>query len=133
MASAMEDFYRASVEEQIRRLKTLAVEALKHWNIGGCEPELLKYRENAVFKVRTPNGQPAALRVHRHSYHSDAALRSELAWMSALKADGIETPGVVPTRKGEAFAIVTAQGVPEPRQVDMMEWQIGRASCRERV
>ena len=34
MASAMEDFYRASVEEQIRRLKTLAVEALKHWNIG---------------------------------------------------------------------------------------------------
>ena len=60
-------------------MRALAIEALKFWGVTGCEPELLKYRENAVFRVIAPDGRPAALRIHRHGYHSDAELRSELA------------------------------------------------------
>jgi Ser/Thr protein kinase RdoA (MazF antagonist) len=120
------EFYRASVEEQTSRLRRLALEALKRWGVDGCEPELLKYRENAVFRVMTPDGQPAALRVHRHGYHSDDALRSELAWMQALRADGIDVPGVVPTLERELFATVAVDEVPERRQVDMMGWLTGQ-------
>ena len=120
------EFYRASVEEQTSRLRLLAIEALRHWGVKGCEPELLKYRENAVFRVATADGRPAALRIHRHGYHSDDALRSELAWMQALRADGIDAPGVVPTLDGESFATVAVDEVPAPRQVDMMEWLTGQ-------
>jgi Ser/Thr protein kinase RdoA (MazF antagonist) len=119
------EFYRASVDEQTSRLRRLALEALKRWGVDGCEPELLKYRENAVFRVMTPDGQPAALRVHRHGYHSDDALRSELAWMQALRADGIDAPGVVPTLEHDLFATVAVAEVPERRQVDMLEWLTG--------
>jgi Ser/Thr protein kinase RdoA (MazF antagonist) len=122
----MDDFYRVSVEEQTNRMRVLAIEALKGWDVTGCEPELLKYRENAVFRVVAPDGRPAALRIHRHGYHSDAELRSELAWMQALRADGIDVPGVVPTRDQAMFTTATVNGVPEPRQVDMMEWLTGQ-------
>ena len=94
----MDDFYRVSVEEQTKRLRLLAVEALKHWGVTGCEPELLKYRENAVYRVMAPNGRPAALRIHRYGYHSDAELRSELNWMQALQADGIDVPNIIPIK-----------------------------------
>lgn len=121
----MEDFYRVSVQEQTTRLRLFVVEALKHWGVTGCEPELLKYRENAVYRVKAPDGRPAALRIHRHGYHSDAELRSELIWMQALKADGIDVPDVIPTRDKALFATVAVNEIPEPRQVDMLEWLEG--------
>jgi Ser/Thr protein kinase RdoA (MazF antagonist) len=121
----MTDFYRVPVEQQQERIGRLAIEALKHWDIGAGEPELVKFRENAVFRVSGPDGKPAALRIHRHAYHSDAALASELAWMRALGDDGIEVPGVVPTRDNRLFAKVSVAGVPEERQVDMLAWVPG--------
>lgn len=121
----MSDFYRLPVEAQRGRLGRLAIEALKHWDIAGCEPELVKFRENAVFRVTAPDGRPAALRVHRHGYHGDVELESELAWMRALRSDGIEVPGVVPTRDNRLFATAAVDGVPGPRQVDMLEWVQG--------
>lgn len=121
----MSDFYRLSIEERSERMRRLAIAALKHWDIPDAEPVLVKLRENAVFRVAGPDGRPAALRIHRHGYHTDAALESELLWMQALKADGIDVPGVVPTRTGALFVTVDAAGVPEPRQVDMLEWLPG--------
>ena len=59
----MEDFYSVSLEEQTSRLELFAIEALKHWGVAGCEPQLLKCRENAVYKVIASDGQPAALRI----------------------------------------------------------------------
>jgi Ser/Thr protein kinase RdoA (MazF antagonist) len=120
----MESFYRVSVEEQTNRLNGFATRALERWGVTGCEPELLKYRENAVFRVTTPDGQPAALRVHRHGYHSDDALRSELAWMEALRANGLTFR--MSTLEKSLFAVVSAIGVPAPRQVDMLEWLTGQ-------
>lgn len=122
----MDDFYRVSVEEQTNRMRVLAIEALKAWGVTGCEPELLKYRENAVFRVIAPDGRPAALRIHRYGYHTDAELRSELAWMRALRADGIDVPGIVPTLHHTMFTTENVNEVPEPRQVDMMEWLTGQ-------
>ena len=111
--------------ERAERLRVLAIEALARWGVRGCEPAIVKYRENAVFRVRAADGRDAALRVHRHGYHSDAALRSELAWMEALFADGIGVPAVIPSADGAPFETVRVAGVPEPRQVDMLTWMPG--------
>ena len=121
----MTDFYSVPLAERAERLQALATVALARWGVGDCEPEILKVRENAVFRVRSAEGDAAVLRVHRHGYHSDAALRSELAWLKALSAGGIAVPAVIPSAAGEAFEIVELAGVPEPRQVDMLTWMPG--------
>ena len=121
----MTDFYRLPLDERAERLRALAVEALLRWGVNGCEPEIVKFRENAIFRVVATDGRDAVLRVHRHGYHSDAALRSELAWMEALHAEGIDSPAVIPSTAGERFETVQATGVPEPRQVDMLTWMPG--------
>ena len=121
----MTGFYSLPLAERAERLQALATAALARWGLRDCEPEVLKVRENAVFRVRTVEGDAAVLRVHRHGYHSDAALRSELAWLEALNAGGIAVPAVIPSAVGEAFEIVQGAGVPEPRQVDMLTWMPG--------
>ena len=80
----MTDFYTIGLDARAERMARLAVEALKSWGITDCTPELVKIRENAVFRVPAPGGGEAALRIHRHAYHSDVALESELQWMRAL-------------------------------------------------
>ncbi|MGD9537892.1 MAG: phosphotransferase enzyme family protein [Alphaproteobacteria bacterium] len=121
----VDEFYRLSVEARTARYERFAVEALKRWGVHDGAPHPLKIRENAVFKVSGPGGRPAVLRIHRHGYHTDDALRSELQWLCALRADGIEVPGVIPTPGGALFETVAADGVPEPRQVDLLEWLEG--------
>ncbi len=121
----MTDFYRLDLETRTERLRQLAVRALEAWGVVDGAPAVLKVRENAVFKVTRADGAPAVLRIHRHGYHTDAALSSELQWMEALQADGIAVPGVIPTRAGDLFTTVAVDGVPEPRQVDMLEWMPG--------
>ncbi|MFO1467052.1 MAG: phosphotransferase [Steroidobacteraceae bacterium] len=120
----MNDFYQASVAEQSRRLATLAQSALIRWGIEAAPVELIKYRENAVFRVEA-GGARYALRIHRAGYHSDAELRSELQWMRALLADGFAVPVLVPSKSGALFEVVGGAGVPEPRQVDLFEWCSG--------
>ena len=121
----MTDFYRLPLAERGERLRVLATVALARWGVRHCEPEIVKVRENAVFRVAAADGRDAVLRVHRHGYHSDAALRSELAWLEALHTDGIAVPAVIPSAAGAPFEIVQAAGVPEPRQVDMLTWMPG--------
>ena len=121
----MIDFYRLPLDERAERLRALARDALLRWGVRDCEPEILKVRENAVFRVQAADANAAVLRVHRHGYHSDAALRSELAWLEALNAEGIAVPAVILSAAGEPFEIVEVEGVPEPRQVDMLSWMPG--------
>ena len=77
----MTDFYDLDVASRAQRLEAAARDALQHWNMVDCELHLIKYRENAVFRVDC-KGIRRALRVHRYGYHSDAELLSELQWMS---------------------------------------------------
>lgn len=120
-----QDFYAAAVEEQARRLTSLARAALGRWSGDWGEPRLIKHRENAVFEVRAADGRRAALRVHRHGYHSDAELASELAWIRALDDAAIPVPRAIPSDTGALFVHATHPDVPEPRQVDLLAWVAG--------
>ena len=81
----MTDFYDIPPEEQVARLAAAGHEVLQAWNISDASLALINHRENAVFEVEK-DGFRAALRMHRHGYHSDDELRSELQWMQALSA-----------------------------------------------
>lgn len=118
----MNDFYQSTPSEQARRLTRLARAALPRWEIeANADLELIKHRENAVFCV-TSGAERYALRVHRANYHTDDELVSELQWIAAINSDELRTPQVIPTADGAAFAHIEIDGVPESRQVDMLEW-----------
>ena len=117
----MTDFYTLTPGEQASRMKTAGYAALDHWGLSGATLELIKYRENAVFKVE--NGRfTGALRMHRHGYHSDDELRSELQWAQALSDAGISVPDLVPTRSGDMFVRHSGDGLPGDVQVDLFHW-----------
>lgn len=106
-------------------MRELARSALSRWGLENAELTLLAVRENAVFRV-TGDNHRYALRVHRPGYHSNGALESELRWLEALSQANIEVPAVVPTRKGELFALASAPAMPRPAQIDLLEWVEGR-------
>jgi len=120
------DFYQRDAAGQAACMEQLARAALPRWGLRPQRIELIKYRENAVFMVETDSGERFALRIHRHAYHSDAELRSELQWLDALARHGIDVPQVMPGLDGELFASVAIEAVPEPRQVDLFAWVDGR-------
>ncbi|MBT8079938.1 MAG: phosphotransferase [Gammaproteobacteria bacterium] len=120
----MTDFFSLTPEQQAQRMQAAGADALRRWGIQGAELSLIKYRENAVFRVDHDGGRHA-LRMHRAGYHSDDELRSELQWMQALQDAGIRTPTVVPTQAGELFVKHAAAGLPGSIQVDLFEWISG--------
>jgi Ser/Thr protein kinase RdoA (MazF antagonist) len=122
------EFARLPNEEQAARLARLGERALAAWGLDGARLDLLKYRENAVFRVSSdPAEAPHVLRVHRPGYRSDAHIRSEAAWMRALAREAkLATPELLPTRAGDLLVVASAQGVPEPRQCDLLDWVDGQ-------
>ena len=63
-----------------------------------------------------------ALRLHRHGYHSDDELRSELQWMQALSGSGVRVPNVIPAKSGDLFIRHSGDGLPGELQIDLFEW-----------
>ena len=120
----MNNFYQLPVAELENRYEALVRRALPLWGIDRDSAlSLLKLRENAVYAVtnRAAN-EKLVIRVHRAGYHSDAELRSEWQWITGLKEYGVLTPEPRWSRNGRMFEIVEAPGVPEPRQVDIVDW-----------
>lgn len=98
--------------------------ALRHWGLADQRPELLKYRENAVFRVRLADGGSAALRLHRPGYHSEAALVSELEWMADLRQNGIAVPEPIRTANG-SFLVSLDEGAGQRQYADLIGWVEG--------
>ena len=83
--------------------------ALSHWGPVMARPRLISHRENAVFEVHLPDGQRAALRLHRPGYCTEAEIQSELWWTTALADRGFPVPRPVRNVNG-AFLQTTDDG-----------------------
>lgn len=123
----MEPFIDLPAERQVELLRELATGALRHWGLEGAATDLLKHRENTVFRITTEAGARYVMRVHRSDYHSDAALLSELRWLHALRGAGVATTEAVRCLDGEWFARVVTPDLAEGRQVDLLAWVPGKA------
>ncbi|ACI57695.1 Ser/Thr protein kinase RdoA (MazF antagonist) [Rhizobium sp. BK619] len=108
-------------------LQERALEALGHWAALADEPVLLKYRENAVFRITLAGGQSAALRLHRPGYHDATSLRSELDLMAALRRGGLSVPSPVPTGNGKNLICLPESGRFPEQYADVVSWVDGAA------
>jgi len=108
----------------IETLTARAEAVARHWRLPPQVPHLLKYRENAVFKVVLPDGGKAALRLHRPDYHSPDALASELAWMASLRRSGIAVPEPVVTADGRLLVAFDIEDG-KRQYADLIGWMEG--------
>lgn len=124
MSTTRDEFQALAPTEQAERLKLLAAAALIRFGLPPeSKLELLKHRENAVFRVDDPeSGNRYALRVHRDGYQTERSVRSELLWMDALHEAGVQTPRALPGRDGEIVQTVSVPAVSEPRHCDVLSW-----------
>jgi Ser/Thr protein kinase RdoA (MazF antagonist) len=115
-------------ERQLECLAELAASALAHYDIEAAgPPKLINLSENATYKVEAADGSAYALRVHREGYHSKGAIASELAWLQALRRDGVVVTPV--PLKGKDGALIQEVGHPtmsRPRHVVLSAWESGR-------
>ncbi len=120
----MNDFYQLPIAELEKRYEALVRHALPLWDIDSNSPlALLKLRENGVYSVfDQATAGKYVVRVHRAGYHSDAELRSEWQWIGSLTEYGVLTPVLRRSSNNRMFEIVETTGVPEPRQVDIVDW-----------
>jgi len=106
--------------EANKPVEDVARRALASWGLSHADLSLLKFRENAVFKVSV-NGRPdSVMRVHRPNYHDEQALLSEIAWMRALNEAGIRTPQVRPALDGSLVTEVST--VDSSYLCDLVDW-----------
>lgn len=119
MTSAFESLNEA---DKTAHLASVAARALPAWDVSSdASLTLLNISENATYRVDDPaQDAPRILRVHRTGYHSLNAVRTELAWMKALREDaGVETPQALPARDGSLIRTVATPALDEERFVVM--------------
>lgn len=90
--------------EVVADLQLMVAGALGRWQLSSqTAVSLLNLSENATFALSDPrSGRELVLRVHRVGYSSADEIRSELAWINALRRDGVvETAAPMPGSDGE--------------------------------
>ena len=115
-------------ERQLECLAELARSALGHYGIPAGAPMALRnLSENATYRVDDPRSERSyALRVHREGYHSKNAIASELAWLQALRREGVvTTPVPVPGSDGALIQEAAHPTMRRPRNLVLFEWESG--------
>src|SRR5215467_15366603 len=112
-------------------MRLVATRALDAYPLREPRLRFIAHGENTTFRVDTADGGRFLLRVHRPRRHGRAvdsatAIRSELWWLAALRADsGVSAPEPVPTDGGDLISVATVDGVDEPRICSVLRWMDG--------
>jgi Ser/Thr protein kinase RdoA (MazF antagonist) len=123
----MESFTAVSPRAQVSRLRRLAAAALAEYDLPGARLAPPVHAFNTTFRVTDAGGDRYALRITRPGKSTLAEVRSELAWLVALRRDtDLMVPDPVPTRVGALLTVAGAPGVPEPRICVLFRWVPGR-------
>ncbi len=101
-----------------QRLTELARQSLSLWDLdAGATAELISHSECAIFLVTS--GDPPTrtiLRLGRPNYNTARRVRSELAWLAALRAQGgVITPEPIAGKNGEYVQVGVNGSLDEPR------------------
>lgn len=108
----MTEYTRATLADMQQAIRA----ALPLWGLSPrTEPTLLNISENAIWRLSDPEAEaPLILRVHRVGYHTEPEIRSELAWIEALRHSGqVSTAAIRPTTSGDPVAtLASPTGLP---------------------
>jgi Ser/Thr protein kinase RdoA (MazF antagonist) len=134
----MKLFRELTRRSRLYRLRDLAKEALKAYDMADASLNFIQYFENIIYRVDTPGviinpsmGEPYTpgrylLRIH--AMGDTEAIASELIWLDALSQEaGLSVPAPVPTTDGKLLTTIMTPGIPNGRVVSLMRWLDGRS------
>ena len=113
---------------QLRRLRALALAALREYDIDVVRCSFVARAFNTVFRVDAADGSAYALRVSPDlRIHADGCELAECEWLDALRRDaGIDVPRVVRAEDGSVVVTASDAGVRGARTCVLFEWVYGR-------
>ncbi len=123
----MKPFAELTVRGKARRLRPIAMNALRHYAFDVDRLELIRNDLNGIFRVRSTEGTSYLLRVCLPGHHDLSTIQSEVIWLQALEDDpDIQALRPIPTRNDEFVVTASDPGVPEPRRCVVFSWLPGR-------
>jgi Ser/Thr protein kinase RdoA (MazF antagonist) len=110
---------------RLRRLALLA-SARYPFEIRRCVCATRSF--NTIFRIEATTGERYALRIApRIRLHPEGTEAAEVAWLAALRRDGVvDVPVVIETTDGTRVVDVELAGVPEARRCVLFGWVPGR-------
>jgi len=115
---------------QVRRLRRVAQRALGRWGLEHARLVTLDLVENATFRVEAD--RRFLLRIQLPVFKKPEEVRSELAWLDALRRDtDLTVPRAVPSRSGETVVEVATDTDPPLVFASVLQWIPGRIHARK--
>ncbi len=132
--SASRLFDELTPSGQLRRLRSLALVALREYDLQVARVSFVARAFNTVFRVDAADGTVYALRMSPSlRIHADGCELAEAAWLDALRRDtGLPFPRAIRANDGSVVVTVADAGVTGARTCVLFEWVNGRR-LRERV
>ena len=119
----MRPFAQLTARGQARRLRRMALAALREYDLDVRAVRFVANHLNAIWRVKTRDGRVYALRVSHPTWRTETDLRSELAWLQALAAETeIGAPEPIATRRGALYLSIALDGIPDPRRCALFTW-----------
>jgi Ser/Thr protein kinase RdoA (MazF antagonist) len=120
-----DEFDNSTYLSQVRKLHSLAVDALKEYSLKNYELKFINHGENTTYKVLVKN-KSFLLRIHCRSHRTKSAFLEELKWLESLsKKTNIPVQKPVPSREGNLIVYIDNREVGHSRYCDLLEWQDG--------
>jgi Ser/Thr protein kinase RdoA (MazF antagonist) len=123
----MKDFYQLTYHGRARRLRQMALLALKEYDLPVRRLRLLTNETNCIFRIDTESAEKYILRISDPlGSHSVEEIQSEMMWLTALHQDtDLGVPQPLHTRHGKMVVTVEIESVPEPRHCAIFSWVPG--------
>jgi Ser/Thr protein kinase RdoA (MazF antagonist) len=113
---------------QARRLRQLALNALKQYKLKVERLSLITNDMNGIFRIDTHDEKKFVLRVTlpEGGYNRDH-VAAEMDWLAALVRDtSLSVPRPLPAKDGSLVVEASADGVPEARVCEIFSWVDGK-------
>jgi Ser/Thr protein kinase RdoA (MazF antagonist) len=112
---------------KLRRVRTLAEAALRHYDLARPTLAFHGFATNVLYRVTTQSGERFVLRLAVPGWRTLEDHSAEAAWLDALARDtSVGAPRIVPTRSGAAVLPLAVPGVPGTWNALLMTWLPGR-------
>ncbi|MCA9917781.1 MAG: phosphotransferase [Anaerolineales bacterium] len=122
----MKPYEELTSKGKLRRLRGLAVDALRLFGVTAVSLKLIGTDTNLIYRVWTDDDQQFALRIASPEWRGADTAVSEAMWLDALARDtDIPVPQMQRTPAGDAVVFPQAAGAPTDRHAVLMSWLPG--------
>lgn len=126
MRQNYKQFGKVSYLAQVRRLRSLAEETLKHYPFTYSSLEFIKYSANAIFKVTDRQDKQYVLRINPPGHHQIEAIQEEISWINQiLSTTNLIVPTPIKSLSGQYFTEISHRLIPNNRFCLVFEWLPG--------